>query len=99
VALLINAAYELLGFLLGTWVDVAQQTIERERTRSHEVGRVFDGLWWHTIHLKSILAWLADSGGGGPRRPPPNAEMPKEGTAAEARLSVSTSRTVRACCA
>jgi len=28
VALLIDAAYELFGFLLRPWVDMAQQTIE-----------------------------------------------------------------------
>jgi hypothetical protein len=48
--LLINAANELLGLLLWTWIDVAQETIQREGASTNRVGRVFDGLWWHT-HL------------------------------------------------
>jgi hypothetical protein len=51
VALPIDAAYELLGFLLRPWVDVAQQAIERERTGPDQVGRIIDGLRRHTIHL------------------------------------------------
>ena len=51
MALLIDAAYELLGFLLRPWIDVAQQTIQRERTRADQVGWILDGLWRHTIHL------------------------------------------------
>src|SRR5215472_14974232 len=51
VALLIDAAYELLGLLLRPRVDMAQQTIQRERAGPRQVGRVFDGLQWHTIHL------------------------------------------------
>jgi hypothetical protein len=34
------------------------------------------------IHLEPILSRLVDSEGGGQRRPPPNAEIPKEDTAA-----------------
>jgi hypothetical protein len=51
VALLIDAAYELFGFRRRPWVDVAQQPIQRERMSPDQVGRIFDGLWWHTIHL------------------------------------------------
>ena len=51
VALLIDAADELFGFLLRPWVDVAQQTIQREHAGSDQVGRILDGLWRHTIHL------------------------------------------------
>ena len=51
MALLIDAAYEFLGFLLRPWIDVAQQTIQREYAGSDQVGRVLDGLWRHTIHL------------------------------------------------
>ena len=51
VALLIDAAYELLGFLPGPWVDVAQQTIQRERAAPDQIGRIFDGLSWRTIPL------------------------------------------------
>ena len=38
MALLIDAAYELFGFLLRPRVDVAQETIQRERTRADQVG-------------------------------------------------------------
>ena len=51
VALLIDAAYELLGFLPGPWVDVAQQTIQ-QRAAPDQIGRIFDGLSWHMVHLK-----------------------------------------------
>ncbi len=51
MALLIYAAYELFGFLLRPWVDVAQQTIQRERTGPDQIGRVLHGLWWRTIHF------------------------------------------------
>src|SRR6266496_4987633 len=69
VTLLIDAAYELFGFLLRPWVDVAQQTIQREHTGSDQVGRVLDGLCRHTIHLDHHSSVRADSEGGGPRRP------------------------------
>ena len=51
MTLLINAADELLRFLLRTWIDVAQQPIQREGATPDQVGRVFGWLWWHTIHL------------------------------------------------
>src|SRR5438874_11383152 len=51
VALLIDAAYELFGFLLGPRGNMAQQTIERERTGPDQVGRILDWLWRHTFHL------------------------------------------------
>jgi len=51
MAPLIDAAYELFGLLLRAWVDMAQQTVERERTGPDQVGRILDGLWRHTIHL------------------------------------------------
>ena len=44
MALLIHAAYELLGFFLRLGIDVAQQTIQRERTRPDQIGRIFHGL-------------------------------------------------------
>src|SRR5262245_12794891 len=67
MALLIDAADELLGFLLRTWIDMAQQPIQSEGITPDQVGRVFDGLWWHTIHLDPILTRRADSEGGGLR--------------------------------
>jgi hypothetical protein len=30
---------------------MAQQPIHTEGATPNQVGRVFDGLWWHTIHL------------------------------------------------
>jgi hypothetical protein len=51
MALLIDAADELLGLLLRTWIDMAQQTIQRERAGTNQIGRIFDGLSWLTIHL------------------------------------------------
>ena len=60
MALLIDVAYELFGFLRRPWVDVAQQTIQREHACPDEVGRVLDGLWWHAVHLDHILARLPD---------------------------------------
>jgi hypothetical protein len=51
MALLIDAAYELFGLLRRAWIDMAQQTIQRERAGSDQVGRILDGLWRHAIHL------------------------------------------------
>jgi len=47
VALLINAADELFGLLPRPWIDMAQETIQRERAGTDQIGRVFDGLWRH----------------------------------------------------
>ena len=44
MALLIDAAYELFGFLLRAWIDMAQQTIQRERAGSDQIGRILDRL-------------------------------------------------------
>ena len=51
MALLIDTAYELFGFRRRPWVDVAQQPIQRERASPGQIGRIFDLLWWHSIHL------------------------------------------------
>ena len=51
MTLLIDAADELLGFLLGTWIDMAQQPIQGEGATPDQVGRVFDRLWRHKIDL------------------------------------------------
>lgn len=51
MALLIDAANELLGFLLRAWVDVAYQTVDRECTGPNQVRQILDGLWRHAIHL------------------------------------------------
>jgi hypothetical protein len=50
MALLIDSAYESFGFLRGPRVDVAQQTIQRERADSDEVRRIFHGLLMQTVH-------------------------------------------------
>jgi hypothetical protein len=51
VALLIKEAYEGFGILRWSRVDVAQQAVQREGASPDQIGRVFDGLWWYTIHL------------------------------------------------
>lgn len=89
MALLIDAADDLFGFLLRPWVDVAQQTIHGEHADPDQVGRILHGLWWQAIHVTPILSRLADPDCGGPRRPPPNAEIPKKEAAAEAGLGPS----------
>ena len=77
MALLIDAAYELFGFLLSPWVEVGQQPIERGRASVDQVGRIFDGLWRHTIHLDYYYnAAAADSEGGGPRTPTLTSRFP-----------------------
>jgi hypothetical protein len=53
---------------------MAQQPIQGEGATPDQVGWVFDGLRWHTVHLDPILTRLADSEDGGRRRPP---TMPK----------------------
>jgi hypothetical protein len=66
MALLIDAAYELFGFFLRPWVDVAQQTIHGKDASSNQVGRVLDGLWWHMIHLdhhSSVIGYSATDTG------------------------------------
>jgi len=55
-ALLIDDAYEGFGLLGRSRVNVAQEPIQRERAGPGEVGRIFDGLLWYTIHLDTILA-------------------------------------------
>jgi hypothetical protein len=30
---------------------VAQQPIQTERAGADQVGRIFDGLWWYTVHV------------------------------------------------
>ena len=42
MALLIDTANELLGFLGWSWIDVAQQPVEGERIASHQVPRILD---------------------------------------------------------
>ena len=78
MALLIDAADEFFGFLLRPWVDVAQQPVQREGASPDQVRWILNGLQWQTIHFAPILSRLADSEGGGPRRPPPNAKITKE---------------------
>jgi hypothetical protein len=51
MALRIDAADKLLGFLPRTGIDMAQQPIQGKDATPDQIGRVFDGLWWHTIHL------------------------------------------------
>jgi len=51
-ALLINEAYEAFGFLRRSRIDVAQEPIERERSSTNQIGRIFDGLWGYMIHLE-----------------------------------------------
>lgn len=51
MALLIDAANELLGILLRAWVDMAEQTAERERTGPDQVGPILNGLWRRRIQL------------------------------------------------
>ena len=50
-ALLINKADEGFRFFRWPRINVAQQPIEAERASPEQVGRVFDGVWWHTIHV------------------------------------------------
>jgi hypothetical protein len=59
MALLIEEAYE--GFRILRWsrVDVAQQAIQREGASPDQIGRVFDGLWWYTIHLSHYFSTKA----------------------------------------
>jgi len=45
-----DEAYEGFGFLRRRRVDVAQESIKRERARPDEIGWIFDGLLW-AIHL------------------------------------------------
>ena len=63
VTLVIDEAYEVFRFLRRSWVDVAQESIQREGAGSDQVGRILDGLWRHAIHLDhhSILARLVDA--------------------------------------
>ena len=63
VALLIDEAYEGFGFLRRSRIDVAQQPLQREGGSPNQIGRIFDGLWWNTIHLNyysSAVAVAAD---------------------------------------
>jgi len=60
MALPIDAVYEVFGFLRRTRVDVAQQPIQRERAAPDQVWRIFDGLWWHSIHRHFIVAPLTN---------------------------------------
>ena len=55
MALLIKEAYEGFRILRRTRVDVAQQAVQREGASPDQIGRVFDGLWWYTIHLNHYL--------------------------------------------
>jgi len=61
VALLINVAYEFFAFLCRSWIDVAQQTIQRERTAPDEIRRILGGLSCWMIHLTSTLTPRKDS--------------------------------------
>lgn len=61
MALVIHAAYELFGFLLRPWVDVAQQPLQRERASPDQIGRIFNGLLWQTVHLGHYSNARADS--------------------------------------
>src|SRR5438874_4328761 len=67
VALLIDAAYELFGFLRRPRVDVAQQTIQREGAGPDQVGRVLHGLWGQAIHLDYHSSAAVNSEGDSPR--------------------------------
>ncbi len=44
VALLIDKADEVFGFLRRSMVDVAQQAIQREGAGPYQIGWIFDGL-------------------------------------------------------
>src|SRR5687768_5322347 len=50
MALLMDAAYELFGFLRCRWVDVTQETLQRESACPGQSGRIFERLW-RTIHI------------------------------------------------
>lgn len=51
MALLIDPADELFGFLLRPWVDVAQQPIQTEGAAADQVRWILNGLWRHIVHL------------------------------------------------
>ena len=55
VALVIDEAYEIFGFFRRSRINVAQESIQREGTRPNQVGRIFDGLWWQTIHFDNYF--------------------------------------------
>ena len=50
-ALLIDEADEGFGFFRGSRIDVAQQPFQAKRAGPDQVGRIFDGLWWYTVHV------------------------------------------------
>jgi len=59
-ALLIDEADEGFGYFCWSRIDVTQQPIQIERAGPDQIGRIFDGLWWYTVHVvyssASVLA-------------------------------------------
>ena len=50
-ALLIDETDKGFGFFRRSGIDVAQQPIQTERAGPDQVGWIFDGLWWYTVHV------------------------------------------------
>lgn len=48
-ALLINEPDEGFGFLRWARVNVTQQAVQAEGGGADQVGRILDGLWWHSV--------------------------------------------------
>jgi hypothetical protein len=61
VALLIDAAYELFGFLRRPRIDMAQQTIQRKLLIPEQIGQILHGLRRQMIDLDpySNPGWVA----------------------------------------